>query len=148
MRKSSRIDNSPGQLLVKITRHKLLKHKRAAFTASRSPDREEHLEDWTILGSEPTPEQAALVADLIDGILERVEPIYGEVLRLWLVGYTEEQTAQELGLHRTSVRRKRQRLRERLERLLGADGAPRSDNAPRRRRTVRWKKTGLLSRDS
>ena len=67
---------------------------------------------------EATPEDAAIVADLIGQVLEGLEPPDSAVFRMCLEGYSRTGIAKELRLTEGSVRVRIDRMKARLERLL------------------------------
>jgi RNA polymerase sigma-70 factor, ECF subfamily len=120
------IDNSGGlwRLLEKVTRNKVRKMARHHDTAGRAPGRETEI---SALGDqcwsrEPTPEDAALAADLVEQVLQGLDPPDPEIFRMRLEGHSRSEIANHFGLTDGSVRCRIDRLRERLQRLLGEDG--------------------------
>jgi RNA polymerase sigma-70 factor (ECF subfamily) len=114
-----RIDSSTDlwRLLETITRHKLLKHVEKHCTAKRTPRREEYPEGDDLPGLAPTPEEAAIAADLIEHALAGLNESYITIFNLRLQKHTEEEMAAELNCTRTLVRTKLNRIRDRLGRL-------------------------------
>jgi RNA polymerase sigma-70 factor, ECF subfamily len=105
-------------LLATITRRKILKHAEYHSAKKRSPDREVNGSiDWSV-GQEPSPDEAALVADLIQKTLQGLNPPDPEIFRLRLQGFTRSEIAQKTGCSESIVRCKLDRLRDRLRRLL------------------------------
>jgi RNA polymerase sigma-70 factor (ECF subfamily) len=105
------------RLLETITRHKLLKHIEKNDAAKRDPKREEYPEGDDLRGRDPTPEEAAMAADLLETALAGLDETYVKVLHLRLQNCTEEEIAAKLGCTRSFVRTKLDRIRDRLERL-------------------------------
>ena len=70
-------------------------------------------------GQAPTPEEAAIAADLMEKALIGLEETYVKVLHLRLANCTEEEIAAKLGCTRAFVRTNLQRIRERLQKLSG-----------------------------
>jgi RNA polymerase sigma-70 factor (ECF subfamily) len=116
-----RIDFSTDlwRLLETITRHKLLKHVEKLGTAKRNPKREEYPDGDNVPGRAPTPEAAAIAADLIEHALAGLDKSYVAIFNLRLQKHTEEEMAVKLKCTRTLVRTKLNRIRDRLERLSG-----------------------------
>ena len=118
-----RIDSSVDlwRLLETITRRKILKHVEKLDTEKRDPRREEYTEGDNLLGQGPTPEEAAIAADLMEEALSGLDETFVEVLHLRLQDCTEEEIAAKLGYSRSLVRGKLKRIRDRLERLSHGD---------------------------
>ena len=70
-------------------------------------------------GRAPTPEEAAIAADLIEHAMAGLDASYVAIFNLRLQKHTEEEIAAKLGCTRTLVRNKLNRIRDRLERLSG-----------------------------
>ena len=68
-------------------------------------------------GQAPTPEEAAIAADLMEQALAGLNETYVEVFHLRLQNCTEEEIAARLGCTRTFVRTRLHRIREQLKRL-------------------------------
>ena len=119
-----RIDSSVDlwRLLETITRHKVLKHVEKLVTGKRDAKREEHTEGDDLRGRAPTPEEAAIAADLMEEVLAGLDDTYVAVFHLRLQRHTEEEIAAKLGCARASVRTRLSRIRDRLERLSGDRG--------------------------
>jgi RNA polymerase sigma-70 factor (ECF subfamily) len=116
-----RIDSSADlwRLLATIARHKMLKHVERLGTAKRDPKREEYPEGDDVPGRTPTPEQAAIAADLIEKTVDGLDEGYVAVFHLRLQGHTEEEIAAKMDCTRATVRTRLGRIRERLERFAG-----------------------------
>ena len=114
-----RIDSSADlwRLLATITRHKILKHVEKLGAAKRNPKREEYPEGDDVPGRIPTPEQAAIAADLIEKTVDGLDEGYVAVFHLRLQGHTEEEIAAKMDCTRATVRTRLGRIRERLERF-------------------------------
>ena len=119
-----RIDSSVDlwRLLEKITRRKILKHVEKLGAGKRDPKREEHPEGDELRGQAPTPEEAAIAADLVEKATAGLDETYMEILHMRLQNYTEEEIAAKLGCTRAFVRNKLKRIRDRLEKLSGDNG--------------------------
>ena len=105
------------RLLETITRHKMLKHVEKLGTEKRDPKREEYPDGDDLRGRDPTPEEAAMAADLLETALAGLDETYVKVLHMRLQNCTEEEIAAKLGCTRSFVRTKLDRIRDRLERL-------------------------------
>ena len=64
------------RLLATITRRKILKHVERLGAGKRDPGREVHAEGDELSGREPTPEEAALAADLMEKALADFDETY------------------------------------------------------------------------
>lgn len=122
-----RIDCSADlwRLLETITRHKILKHVEKLGTAKRDSKREEYPDGDIVPGQGPSPEEAAIAADLIEKALAGLDDSYVAVFNLRLQRHTEEEIAAKLNCSRWSVTSKLKHIRDRLERLSGE-----TDNKP------------------
>ena len=109
------------RLLETITRHKLLKHVEKLGAGKRDPKREEYPEGDRLQGQIPTPEEAAIAADLMEQSLAGLDETYVQVLHRRLQNCSEEEIAAKLGYSRFLVRSKLKRIRDRLVRLLAED---------------------------
>ena len=85
------------RLLETITRHKILKHVEKLDANKRNPKREEYHEGDKLLGHAPTPEEAAIAADLMEEALAGLDETYVKVLHLRLQNCAEEEIAAKLG---------------------------------------------------
>ena len=111
------------QLLVTITLHKLQHHVRRLHTGKRAVDREQNFgsEDSLLgiqmqaLGNEPTPLEAVALADLLQQVLQGIEPRERRMLELRLQGYNLEEIAAETQRSRRTVRRVLDEVKQRLE---------------------------------
>ena len=114
-----RIDSSVDlwRLLETITRYKILKHVEKLGAGKRNPRREEYPDGDGLHGKAPTPEEAAVAADLMEKALTGLDETYVKVFHLRLANCTEEEIAAKLDCTRAFVRTKLSRIRDRLERL-------------------------------
>ena len=114
-----RIDSSVDlwRLLETITRHKILKHVEKHAAGKRTPKREEYPEGDKLCGQAPTPEEAAIAADLMEKALAGLDETYVKVLHMRLQKCTEEEIAAKLDCTRAFVRSKLKRIRDRLQKL-------------------------------
>jgi RNA polymerase sigma-70 factor, ECF subfamily len=77
---------------------------------------------WQAVAREPTPEEAAVLAELVEQLLRGLEEEERPVLEMSLQGYTTQEISAQLGRSERSVRRLRQRVRKQLERRQFSDG--------------------------
>jgi RNA polymerase sigma-70 factor, ECF subfamily len=77
---------------------------------------------WEAVAREPTPEEAAMLAETIEHLLRGLEIEERPILEMSLRGYTSTEISQELGLGERTVRRMRERIRKKLERMQLVDG--------------------------
>ena len=122
--KKFRIDHSGGlwRLLEKIAIRKILKHAEYHRMEKRHPGAEVRGGGDQLRARDPTPQEAAQVADLVETALDGLEPPDPEIFRLRLQGYTEAKIAESVGCARGAVRYKLGRIRQRLAKLL-AEGS-------------------------
>jgi RNA polymerase sigma-70 factor (ECF subfamily) len=79
-------------------------------------------EPWReVAGREPTPEEAAVLAETVGRLLEGLDEGERGIVELSMQGYSTQEISAELGRAERSVRRLRERVRKRLDRLR-ADG--------------------------
>jgi RNA polymerase sigma-70 factor (ECF subfamily) len=87
-----------------------------------APARAEDPEAWCDAAShEPTPEQAAVLAETVEQLLRGLDKDERSILEMSLQGYSTQEISDQLGRAERSVRRLRERVRLQLERLQ-ADG--------------------------
>jgi len=106
------------KLIEKIARRKILKHGEHHRAQKRDPNREAGPADEQAPFPEPTPEDAAAYADIVEQVLQDLDPIYAEILQLRLAGHSERKIAEQLGISREAVHFRLRRLGDRLTRLL------------------------------
>jgi RNA polymerase sigma-70 factor (ECF subfamily) len=75
------------------------------------------------LDREPRPEEAVFLAETLEQVFRDVDAHERPILELSLQGYTAPEISALLGRAERSVRRLRERVRKRLERLNEADSA-------------------------
>jgi RNA polymerase sigma-70 factor (ECF subfamily) len=75
----------------------------------------------TALDREPRPEEAVILAETVEHLFRDVSAHERPILELSLQGYTAPEISARLGRAERSVRRLRERIRKRLERLRAAD---------------------------
>jgi RNA polymerase sigma-70 factor, ECF subfamily len=97
----------------------LAQHYRAARRDARreapSP------QDWQAAVSDPTPEEEAVVAETIDRLMDGLDEDEREMAALSLQGYPAPEISAKVGCSERTVRRVRERLRNRFERLRAED---------------------------
>jgi RNA polymerase sigma factor (sigma-70 family) len=137
------------QLLQKIARHKLLDHVAYHRAQKRTPDAEIHQDEGTLPARELAANEARLLGDVLEVILDDSGAIDTEILRLQLngyriseivervkqglefnevktfqlrlQGYTEADIADRLQCTRAAVNWRLRRIRAKLEQLLSRD---------------------------
>lgn len=81
------------------------------------------VEPWRdAIGREPTPEEAAVLAETVERLLSGLDQYERPIVELSLQGYSTQEISEQLGRAERSVRRLRERVRKQLERLQ-AQGA-------------------------
>ena len=109
-------------LLTRITVRKCAEriryHRAACRDATReafAPSRPEGAEPWRdTIGREPTPEEAAVLAETVENLLRGLDGDERSVVALSLQGYTTQEISDMLGRAERSVRRLRERVRKQL----------------------------------
>ena len=76
---------------------------------------------WEAVAREPTPQEAAVLAETVEHLLRGLEEEERPILELSLQGYTTREISAQLGRPERSVRRLRERVKKRLQRLQAAD---------------------------
>jgi RNA polymerase sigma-70 factor (ECF subfamily) len=71
---------------------------------------------------EPTPIEAAVLAETVERLLREARPEERPVVELSLQGYTAQEISEQLGWAERTVRRLRQNVKERLVRMQREDG--------------------------
>jgi RNA polymerase sigma-70 factor (ECF subfamily) len=85
----------------------------------------EEVADWEVFAHEPTPAEAAMLADTVEQLLRDLEPRARGVLELRMQGYTVPEISAQAGLTEHTVEGVLRKVRKRLRRLEGgAAGAP------------------------
>jgi RNA polymerase sigma-70 factor (ECF subfamily) len=73
---------------------------------------------WLLaLDREPSPEEATVLAETVEQLFQEVDAAERPVLELSLQGYTAQEISARLGRAERSVRRLREQVRKRLERM-------------------------------
>jgi RNA polymerase sigma-70 factor (ECF subfamily) len=83
-----------------------------------APAGEQDVEPWRdAVGREPTPEQAAALAETVEQLLAGLDGAERPIIELSLQGFSTQEISAQLGRAERSVRRLRERVRRQLERL-------------------------------
>src|SRR5262249_7517072 len=110
-------------LLVVITLRKC--GKRRDYLRARRRDPKHRAADRAVAGEavdrDPTPPEGVMLADLVQRLLEGLDPTERGIMELTLEGYTAREVSERLGRSERSVWRVREGVRERLRRLIDAD---------------------------
>jgi RNA polymerase sigma-70 factor (ECF subfamily) len=89
--------------------------RREAEAAAEAP-----ADGWDPVGREPTPEEAAELADAVERLMRGLDERYREILALSLQGKTAEEISAAVGYARRTVRRVLDHVRDRLRAEAGA----------------------------
>jgi RNA polymerase sigma-70 factor (ECF subfamily) len=76
---------------------------------------------WDAVAREPTPQEAAVLAETVERLLRGLEEGERPIVELSLQGYTTQEISARLGRPERSVRRLRERVKKQLQRLQMAD---------------------------
>jgi RNA polymerase sigma-70 factor (ECF subfamily) len=90
--------------------------------ASAQSDTTESLPWWEAVARDPTPEEAAMLAETVEQLLRGLEIDERPVLEMSLQGYSSSEISQQTGVGERTVRRMRERIRKKLERMQLVDG--------------------------
>jgi RNA polymerase sigma-70 factor (ECF subfamily) len=90
--------------------------ERRAVSREVGPDTENAGSGWQAIDREPTPVEAALLAETVEQLLTTLDADERPIIELSLQGYTTQEISERLGRAERSVRRLRERVRKRLER--------------------------------
>jgi RNA polymerase sigma-70 factor (ECF subfamily) len=71
---------------------------------------------WEAIDREPSPLEAAILTETVGRLLETLAPPEREIVELCLQGYTTTEIADRLGRSQRTVRRVRERVKDRLQR--------------------------------
>jgi len=105
-------------LLVRITLNKI--RSKGVFYAAQRRDAAAEFQlgdndfDVAMVAHEPTPEEAAALADLIEKTLDGASETESQTLELALQGFTASEIASQVGCSRWTVRRMLDRIGQRL----------------------------------
>jgi RNA polymerase sigma-70 factor (ECF subfamily) len=72
---------------------------------------------WQVIDREPTPLEAVVLMETVQEVLGSMEGDDRAIIELSLQSHTTEEIAERLGLSKRTVRRVRERLKKRLERM-------------------------------
>ena len=72
---------------------------------------------WKAVARDPTPEEGAMLAETVELLLRGLEDAERPILELSLQGYTTQEISERLGRSERTVRRLREEVRKRLERM-------------------------------
>jgi RNA polymerase sigma-70 factor (ECF subfamily) len=99
-----------------------LADRRDAARETTGPAGGDGADAWLVaLDREPRPEEAAILAETVEQLFRDVSAHERPILELSLQGYTAPEISVHLGRAERSVRRLRERIRKRLERLQEGD---------------------------
>lgn len=107
-------------LLTRITLRKCVDRVRYYRAECRDLSRETHAsgegaEPWQYaVGREPTPEEAAVLAETVERLLRELNESERPIVELSLQGYSTQEISEQLGRAERSVRRLRERVRWQL----------------------------------
>jgi RNA polymerase sigma-70 factor (ECF subfamily) len=90
----------------------------------QAPDPEASGTTWEGLDREPTPAEAALLAETVEQLLRDLDEREREIVSLALQGYTAPEIGNQLNRPRRTVYRILERIKKHLERLRAEDGTP------------------------
>jgi RNA polymerase sigma-70 factor (ECF subfamily) len=90
--------------------------------AAAQPGAEEAQPWWQAVAREPTPGEAAILVETVEQLLRDLDAQRRTILEMSLQGYTTQEICERLCMAERSVRRVRERIRKRLERLQLSDG--------------------------
>jgi RNA polymerase sigma-70 factor (ECF subfamily) len=76
---------------------------------------------WEAVARDPTPEEGAMLAETVELLLRGLEDAERPILELSLQGYTTQEISERLGRPERTVRRLREGIRKRLERMQFAN---------------------------
>jgi RNA polymerase sigma-70 factor (ECF subfamily) len=79
---------------------------------------------WEAIDREPTPVEAAMLAETVERLLGDLDPPERAIVELSLQGYTTSEIANRLRRSQRTVRRVRERIKDRLERAEAEDLGP------------------------
>ena len=85
---------------------------------------------WEAAAPEPTPAEAAMLTDLVEHLLSRLEGRHREILALCLQGYTAPEVSTQVGCTERTVYRVLDRVKAWLEQTQG--GEPPDQTSPQR----------------
>jgi RNA polymerase sigma-70 factor (ECF subfamily) len=99
-----------------------LADRRDAAREATGPDGGNWSDAWLVaLDRQPRPEEAVMLAETVEHLFREISAHERPILELSLQGYTAPEISVRLGRAERSVRRLREHIRKRLERLRGED---------------------------
>jgi RNA polymerase sigma factor (sigma-70 family) len=108
------------RLLVAITLHKLQNQFRRHSALKRDMGQESSIEEnnnsLKLFAREPSPEEAAALADELDHLMGQIKPSAKAIVELCLQGYQVHEIAAATGKHEGTVRRNLQQVKDYLRR--------------------------------
>jgi RNA polymerase sigma-70 factor (ECF subfamily) len=115
-------------LLVTITLRKCRHQVRQFLAAKRDVRREagasDSLAGWQAVAADPTPEEAAEFADIVERLLGGLDDRGRRIALLSLEGRSPAEISPHVGLTERSVYRQLDRIRDRLQQLAEPEGHP------------------------
>lgn len=108
-------------LLVLITVRKCIRHVEHQQAHRRDARREVQLPaggDWPLVDREPSPQEGAMLAELMEELLSGFDADDRAVLELSLQGHSTQEISEQLGRAERTVRRLREQARTRLQARL------------------------------
>jgi RNA polymerase sigma-70 factor (ECF subfamily) len=110
-------------LLTVITLRKCNRRHEYLYAECRDPGREVERPDspgvgegwWETIDREPTPLEAAILTEMVERLLDGLAPPERAIVELSLQGYTTTEIADRLGRSQRTVRRVRERVKDRLQ---------------------------------
>jgi RNA polymerase sigma-70 factor (ECF subfamily) len=92
--------------------------RRDVARETSAPAGSDFVEPWRAApGREPTPDEAAALAETVEQLLRGLDGDERSIVELSLQGYTTQEISDKLGRAERSVRRLRERVRQRLEEM-------------------------------
>ncbi|QDT44943.1 RNA polymerase sigma factor [Gimesia alba] len=86
-------------------------------TPSQTPE-ENKLNEWQMISNEPTPEQAALLTELLEEIMSSLDPQGQTIFMMRLQGFSEREICEEIARSERTVRRTLNRIRSQLSNAM------------------------------
>ncbi len=111
--------------LRKCRRHRRLAHARKRSDELRRDDRRLERNRDSAIDREPTPDEAAMLAEVVEQLLESLEPPERAIVELTLQGHDTRTIAHRLERSERTVQRVRQTVREHLEHVIADEAAER-----------------------
>lgn len=120
------------RLLAAITLHKLHHQVERHTARKRGLDREQRLDgpagpfglETARLADEPSPAEAAALAEELEGVMRSLDPAAARVLELWLQGADLDEIASQVSRSQRTVRRTLEKIQGQLETALRETVAP------------------------